>query len=81
MKLPHISQPVVEAFLHSHKENPNYTLEMLETIKQENPLLYELIEHANRHSPEDKATAITSLVMTYALLKQQAEVDELNQTL
>jgi len=76
--LPVVSQEIVADYKHSFDEDPKEKLiRELETLRTENPFLYEVVDHLGDRHGQNKAASLCLVLTVYSLLRQQAEVDEL----
>ena len=78
--LPVVSAEIAGAYKHSFRQDAEgKTAEELETFEREQPFLYQLVEGLGDKNGRDKAASLCLVLTVFSLLRQQAEVDELNQ--
>ena len=84
-KLPTVEDGIMQSLMQSYKEHGDgsfsYLKEFWRDIKENQPVLADIIVHEMRAFKDNKlAGAFThGVFLTYALLKSQAEVDELRE--
>lgn len=78
--LPVVSIETYETVVVEEQRNKEKIFETITEIEEENPVVGGLIQNVQLYmkSPKARATTIIMLVRLYKMLKNQAEIDELN---
>lgn len=80
--IPQIDQSNIESCLASLSHNENFAQEILNTIEEENPILYSMMQLLidNHPKPDYVHGYMVGMSQCYTLIRRQMESDGMNET-